>query len=391
MKKALCALLVLCLAFMATAEAETSPTYVITPSVEKLTVTSLQSEYVTFSVVTSKRGSYSISYDIADKTKCRASWGEWDGNQIPLKVKGYGAGETTITISIYDENDVKVDDSDYVLNIEVLPSPLNLVNGDEVYEVREIYMSTYQENRVPWISIAYSFKNNGSDPSYQSVAFDVYQNGHECSSPTWKTNEQNTYEKIKDGASLYVIRCYATSNRTDIIDISMHHIWSWNNKTDTIYFDPVTGEVRNTKEELLEYREAHPTPEPTATPEPTPVPTPTEVPTPAVVTVDPSQGATLEKMFATDPSGYKVSYGKWQAKYEFILMTYEFFSDGTMTMTLGSEYSTGTTFPGLYQIKGTSMEMYAVGQGGSISYQRVDISYDGEKLIIDGAECYPVE
>lgn len=141
MKRAICGLLVVTiLLFMITAGAETSPTYKITPSVEKVTVTSLQSEYVSFTVTTSKRGSYSISYDIDDKTKCRASWGEWDGNTIPLKVKGYGAGETTITISIYDENDVKVEDSDYVLNIEVLPSVLNLTDGDEIYEVREIYI-----------------------------------------------------------------------------------------------------------------------------------------------------------------------------------------------------------------------------------------------------------
>ncbi len=398
MKKVFCGLLMLCLLFVAVVHAETELPYGIIAVSEKITVTALQSEYAYFAAYSSLNEACSISYSIADKSICRASWGDWDEGMIPLKIKGYASGETTITVSLVNANDEILEGSECIINVEVLPSELNMTHGDEVYEVREIYLGKYKQYRIPWVAIAYNFTNNSSNPKYQQVSFDVYQNGHECDIDYYNdTDDQNSIEKVKDGASVYVIRCYSLQNREDIIDITMKYLWNSKEKTATVYFDPITGEVRNNKEELLAYREAHPTPEPTATPAPTPtpvptpVPTPTEVPTPAVVTVDPAQAATLEKMFAVDPSVQKVSYGKWQASYYSIYLTYEFFSDGTMTMTLDTAVKEGTIYPGLYRISGTNIEMYIVQPNGSIRYQKDEISYDNDRLKIGNDEYYYVD
>lgn len=111
-----------------------------------------------------------------------------------------------------------------------------------------------------------------------------------------------------------------------------------------------------------------------------------------LISVALSRAETPEEMFITDPVGYRVSYGKWQTQYGVVTATYEFFSDGTMTMMVSpAGYATGVTFPGIYDVNGKSMEMYAVGIGGTISYQKADISYDGVKLIINGDEYVPVD
>lgn len=104
-------------------------------------------------------------------------------------------------------------------------------------------------------------------------------------------------------------------------------------------------------------------------------------------------GAVLQRMFATEPcwADEVVSYGKWEARYAGFVLTYEFFSNGYMAMRFGTDNIEGTTFPCLYKVTGTELEMYTVGVGGTINYSTVPISYDGTYLYIDGAECRKVE
>lgn len=97
----------------------------------------------------------------------------------------------------------------------------------------------------------------------------------------------------------------------------------------------------------------------------------------------------LQDKFATEPvnADQVISYGKWETSYLGIVLTYEFFSNGYMTMTLGTETTEGTTFPGLYKVTGSEMEMYIVGAGGTISNRTVPALFDGTNLYIDG-EAY---
>ncbi len=78
------------------------------------------------------------------------------------------------------------------------------------------------------------------------------------------------------------------------------------------------------------------------------------------------------------------SHGKWTLHAGTADITQEFFSDGSMTMTIRQEGKDPVTYPGLYRIVENDIEMYIVRDDGRIDFNRFEAGFDGFHLIIDG-------
>lgn len=361
--------------------------YTITPSKTSISLSTMGFELIDIKVNTDRYGEYTISYDIEDSAICKCQWGEWnDDDTIQLTITGMKGGKTNVNLCIIVD-DAKLEDSEISIAVDVDGSAFRLIEGSKKYEISDVRLVKND------LVIYYEYTNAGSEPSIEGLFSEAYQNGIECERSYSYTENQTT--KIKDGAHVLCSRSYSLHNSKDIVDITVRTSYVKNSKKITFYFDPITGVVMKNKEELLAYREANPTPEPTETPAPTPTPTPapTEKPTPATITVEPDQSASLEAMFATKPGNEyeKISYGRWKNQYEYFTFTYEFFSDGSMTLTFGEEHSYDTIIlPGLYKVSGTTLEIYLVGYDGEIDKMTVPVSYDGMNLILDG-DIYTLE
>lgn len=77
------------------------------------------------------------------------------------------------------------------------------------------------------------------------------------------------------------------------------------------------------------------------------------------------------------------SYGKWTLHAGAADITNEFFSDGSMIMTIRQEGKDPVAYPGLYRIVGNDIEMYVVRDDGRIDFNRFEAGFDGFHLTID--------
>ena len=80
------------------------------------------------------------------------------------------------------------------------------------------------------------------------------------------------------------------------------------------------------------------------------------------------------------------SFGAWTLHAQQTDIIDEFFSDGSMTMTIKSEGTDPVTYPGLYRIVANSIEMYIVRDDGRIESNTYEAGFDGIHLFIDGFE-----
>ena len=94
----------------------------------------------------------------------------------------------------------------------------------------------------------------------------------------------------------------------------------------------------------------------------------------------------LGAMFPVKPgrAEERLSYGKWVHHEGTADIINEFFSDGSMTMTIVMD-GKSVTYPGLYRIVDNNFEMYVVRDDGRIDTNTFEGGFDGYNLYIGGS------